>query len=379
MTKNKKDKNVLGIVSGVLYGIVGFILGFSLVVEMPTDSNYAVTMLFFITLVFVSMYVHVIIHEAGHLIFGLLSGYKFSSFRVGVFTIMKDENRNFKFKLMRVPGTAGQCLLEPPEPRDGEIPVIMYNLGGVIMNVLLACVSMAALIITNVIGIPKLILLSLVCNGFALAITNGVPMKSSMIANDGANLLAACEDKEGNRALYNTLMLACYQSRGYRMKDIPDEYFRFPDPLAMHNVLRASEAMFCVDRVKDTGLLGDAEDLIDIALEYSGALCGIYKNVLKSDKLFVSIMAGKDGEYIEKLLDKDMKKQLRVLQNAMYGVYTVYAYEKLYRGDLERAHKIRQRFEKRSLKYPYKGERETVMMLLRRVDTQWEFWHMPRV
>lgn len=30
-----------------------------------------------------SMYLQIIIHEAGHLIFGLLSGYRFSSFRIG--------------------------------------------------------------------------------------------------------------------------------------------------------------------------------------------------------------------------------------------------------------------------------------------------------
>ena len=39
------------------------------------------------------VYIQIIFHEAGHLVFGLLSGYRFVSFRVGSFTIVKDCTR----------------------------------------------------------------------------------------------------------------------------------------------------------------------------------------------------------------------------------------------------------------------------------------------
>ena len=39
-------------------------------------------------LLYVAMFLQLVIHEAGHLVFGLLSGYRFSSFRIGSFMLL---------------------------------------------------------------------------------------------------------------------------------------------------------------------------------------------------------------------------------------------------------------------------------------------------
>ena len=83
------------------------------------------------------MYVQLIIHELGHLIFGLLSGYKFSSFRIGNLMLLKTGGK-LKIKKLKIAGTAGQCLMSPPDMKDNKMPVIAYNLGGAILN-LLSC------------------------------------------------------------------------------------------------------------------------------------------------------------------------------------------------------------------------------------------------
>ena len=46
---------------------------------------------------FISYLLIIIIHEAGHLVFGLLSGYKYLLFRVGSLTLIKRNNK-FEFK-----------------------------------------------------------------------------------------------------------------------------------------------------------------------------------------------------------------------------------------------------------------------------------------
>ena len=84
------------------------------------------------------MYLQLIIHELGHLIFGLLSGYKFSSFRIGNIILLK-HRKKLKFKKLKIAGTAGQCLMSPPEIKDGKVPVFLYNLGGALLN-LISCV-----------------------------------------------------------------------------------------------------------------------------------------------------------------------------------------------------------------------------------------------
>ena len=50
------------------------------------------------------MYLQLIIHELGHLIFGLLSGYKFSSFRIFNFMLIKEDGK-FKIKNLSFPET----------------------------------------------------------------------------------------------------------------------------------------------------------------------------------------------------------------------------------------------------------------------------------
>ncbi len=372
--KNKKKNGLLGAVSITVYFAVGIILGLSADMEISMLEEPIRAMLILSGAVLASIYAQVIVHESGHLIFGLLSGYKFSSFRIGVFTLMKSENDRFCLKLMRVPGTAGQCLLAPPEPVNGMIPHRLYNMGGVIMNIVISAVILVLKISFGVKGAGGLFLLTLTLMGLALAITNGIPMRSKLICNDGMNALYA-NDPSSNRAFYNTLKIAWYQSKGYRMKDMPSEIFRFPDSEGLKNPLIASEAVFMIERVMDSGYLGEASDLIDITLRDGEALNGLYTRLLKSDRLYVSLMAGREVSYIESLLDKEMIKLLKALPNAMFGIYTVYAYEKLYKGNLEKADKLRQSFSKRSRSFPYRGEMETVQALMDRVDAQWDFWN----
>ena len=83
----------------------------------------------------VVLYLQIVIHEGGHLLFGLLSGYRFLSFRVGSFMWIRQEGK-LRFKRLSLAGTGGQCLMDPPDLVDGTLPVGLYNLGGSILNLI---------------------------------------------------------------------------------------------------------------------------------------------------------------------------------------------------------------------------------------------------
>ena len=89
--------------------------------------------------------VQIILHEAGHLVFGLLSGYKFVSFRVGAVTLIR-RNGKYCVKKYRVIGTGGQCLLTPPDLPLEKMPFFWYNAGGVIVNLLLGTIALAIML-----------------------------------------------------------------------------------------------------------------------------------------------------------------------------------------------------------------------------------------
>lgn len=79
-----------------IVGCIAFIIRVSNRLESAGESM-GVSFLF-MALLFVGMYVafflQILIHEAGHLIFGLLTGYQFRSFDIGGFTWVKEGEKS---------------------------------------------------------------------------------------------------------------------------------------------------------------------------------------------------------------------------------------------------------------------------------------------
>ena len=73
----------------------------------------------------VAFILQIVLHEGGHLLFGLLSGYRFVSFRIFNWTLIRQEGK-FRLKRFGIAGTGGQCLMLPPDKPLEEIPVALY-------------------------------------------------------------------------------------------------------------------------------------------------------------------------------------------------------------------------------------------------------------
>ncbi len=77
--------------------------------EKTAGEMIVIGILFFLEL-YLALILQIIIHEGGHLLFGLYSGYRFSSFRIGSFMWLK-EGGSLKLKRLSIAGTGGQCLM----------------------------------------------------------------------------------------------------------------------------------------------------------------------------------------------------------------------------------------------------------------------------
>ena len=189
---------ILGImiVGGLIGYAVGKIAGDSL---SKVDTPNTILLLIAGVIVFI---LQIIVHEAGHLFFGLLSGYKFISFRVFDFKITKDENGKFKIRYERLAGTGGQCLMRAPEYVEGKFKYKLYLLGGVTFNLLFSIVFWLIL--------PNYYTLLFALIGFALAFLNLIPMGF----NDGMTFYHASKDETTRFVLYLQLEYVYYQSIG---------------------------------------------------------------------------------------------------------------------------------------------------------------------
>ena len=172
-----------------------------------------------------SIFLQVLLHEGGHLVCGLATGYRFVSFRIFNLTFIRKDGK-LCIKRFSLAGTGGQCLLTPPERPLEDIPTTLYNLGGVLANLLTAILAFLPLLTVD--GLPyllKFFLLMLSLIGILLAGMNGIPMKMGGIGNDADNMCLLLKDSKSKQALVTQLRINALVQEGMRPKDMPAEWF----------------------------------------------------------------------------------------------------------------------------------------------------------
>ena len=120
MNKSKKKIKWQKCIGFLFLILIGAISGLVMVMYLDryTENLPLHKQLLFLLALFIGTYaasfVHMILHEAGHLIFGLMTGYKFNSFRIASFMWIR-ENGKLRLKRHSLAGTGGQCLMTPPD------------------------------------------------------------------------------------------------------------------------------------------------------------------------------------------------------------------------------------------------------------------------
>lgn len=180
---------------------------------------------------------HIIIHEAGHLVFGLMTGYKFLSFRVYSFMFIKKNDHIYRRKYS-LKGTAGQCLMYPPKRNeDGSFPFVLYNLGGGLSNLAISLILLIAVLFTHNI-IIRVICIDAVLAGLLTAVTNIIPLNYG-IQNDGMNLKSMLKDETMQDAFYLQLKMNAELSDGKKITDYTPDTFILPEDSDDTNMLTA--------------------------------------------------------------------------------------------------------------------------------------------
>ncbi len=316
----------------------------------------------------VSLFLQLIIHETGHLVFGLLSGYRFSSFRIGSFMWMK-VNGKLVCKKLTVAGTGGQCLMIPPELQDGKIPVLMYNLGGSIMNLVVGAVFFALYLLTRQNVWVSGFCLAMAMLGVTVALMNGIPLKLGMVDNDGYNALNLGKDTASMHGFWMQLKLNDELAKGKRLRDMPEEWFAVPSDEEMKNGLVAAQGVFATNRLMDRQHFEQADQLIAHMLTLDSGIVGLHRNLMLCDRLYCELIRENRREVIEKLHTKDLQKFMKTMKDYPSVIRTEYAYALLALKDMEKAEQIRKHFEKIGETHPYPGDVQSEQDMMKIAET----------
>lgn len=348
--------------AGVALGVV---IGIALIGVLDTDvslGEYLLTLAVFLVTVYIAYFLQTIMHEAGHLIFGLMTGYRFASFRVGSI-ILTRENGKFRFGRYSLAGTGGQCLLAPPEEKDGKIPYALYNAGGVIMNVILGIAGLTLYFVLHDENLFGAWLFAFALIGFLSAMINGIPMQIGLVNNDGYNILSLGRDAHAQRAFLAQLKINELMTDGVRLRDMPEELFRIPEDADMSNPINNAISVFACNRLVDRHEFEEAKQAIDAVLK-NRSVMGIYKNMLVCDLAFCRLVTG-ETEAAAMLLSEPQKKFMEMMKNNPSIIRTWYAYYLIYAKDVAKSAESKNKFAKTVSAYPYRGEAESETELIK--------------
>lgn len=374
MKERKKAAQIAGTVAQMLSGLlVGGLCGLLLVTQLGpvlfAEGMTGITFFLILGCLLVSIYlfafIHIVAHEAGHLIGGLLTGYCFSSFRVGSLMILRSHGKLI-CKRLHIAGTGGQCLMEPPALVNGLCPVFLYNLGGPLMNLLLAAIAgILSLPLHTPTAALALQLFALI--GLFIALTNGIPMRMGGVDNDGYNARSLKRDKAALRAFWIQMQIAAQSVQGVRLKNMPEAWFDLPTQEQMGNNLIASLAVFRCNRLMDELRVSEAAAAIDSLLAQKSGILGLHRNLLQCEQLFLELVGENRPEVTARLHTKDLAKFIKSMRNYPSVLRLQYAWAKLALRDEAAAAQLLQQFEKIANQYPYTseiaGERELLSLV----------------
>lgn len=189
---SQKSRKTAGVLLMILSVAAGGAAGYGLAAFADLSGAETGEFLFMMAGLIISIYIgsflQTVIHEGGHLIFGLLSGYRFCSFRVGSFMWIQKGGK-IVFRRFSLAGTGGQCLMGPPDLTDGKVPYILYNLGGVLMNLISAAIFFGIALLLRENFAVLVFFAAAAAMGLLLALMNGIPLKLAMVNNDGQNII----------------------------------------------------------------------------------------------------------------------------------------------------------------------------------------------
>ena len=324
-------KQILRMIAGLLIGVVIGLVGAAVIVVLFMDvsmeeylqklssiawGEMMLAMLVGVISFLVATFLHIIIHEGGHLVCGLLTGYRFVSFRVFNWTFIRESGK-LRIKHFSVAGTGGQCLMAPPNKPLDEIPVTWYNLGGVLAN--LVCVG-AAFLFLQLTDNPfvETFLIIFIIFGLFLILMNGIPMTIGGVSNDANNVILLRKDKASKRALMIQLEGNALTQQGVRPCDMPSEWFLIDEAYADYkNPLLVNIRLMAASRLLDEEKWEEAYVALTGIYEHKADIMGLYVKEVACELLFSAMVTGRTEQASALYADNELKNYIQQFKGVM--------------------------------------------------------------
>lgn len=359
----------MGALGGLALGMMMDIFVGGEINEVFSLSAFVLEIAFLIIGFMLGFIIHIVVHEAGHLIAGLLSGYEFISFRIGTLTLIKEAGC-FKWKKFSVQGTAGQCLMMPPSVNPKHCPYILYNLGGILINLLLSVVSLCLVLFFP---LPKFLAsfgVLLMFTGILCVLMNGIPLKIGGSPNDGFNVLEISRQLNSRYAFYSQLRCIGLIHQGVRPKDLSLDCFELPNPSSDYTALvlglKGLEASYYQDRHEFVKAREIFEEILSSVEDIP-----LYRYEAQCELLFYELMGECREEVLQTYQSKELKQYVKAMKTHISKKRLLIAHALMVENNEEKANELMKEFERVARQYPAQAEVESERELIAFIKEQW--------
>lgn len=363
-------KTLLRLIGGLLLGaVIGLIIVVPVIAVMDGESvttvarnicdkftlNKVVAIAWMLLAALIAAILNIVLHEVGHLVAGLMTGYKFVSYRFFNWTLIRKDGR-LQWRNFELEGTGGQCLMFPPDKPLEEIDTRWYNAGGVLAQII---ITLLAIVLLWALDLPDwldMLLGMMALFGILGVLTNGIPMKLGGVANDGYNLLQLDKDLAAKQSFCNVLELNARNQGGETYGQMPERLFIIPKPTDWKNPMHVASVLASATRKQALHQWEDSYGLLTVACCYKSEIMVLYMQELENMMTLACIATGRDDEARQHYTDDIAKYVARHAPTQSDKQLTTMAVALALEGDRPKAEQILRKLETERDKYIHQGD-----------------------
>ncbi len=240
-----------------------------------------------------SYLVQIVIHETGHLLFGLLTKYKLITFRIYCFAIIRGENGGFSVRNYHRSGSLGQCLMLAPEKEN--YPYKLITLGGILLNLLTAVMATIILVYQpHLLFVHRLGVILFAFYGYGFAFLNLIPFQNSGTMTDGRVLSVLSKNQFARTSNKIQLRVAQYLIYGKTYGELPLNLFHVPKGEDLTNPIIGYHKILESYYYMDYRLWDKVKECLDEFCPVMDKLPRWLKHTILIEEVFISIMQRDD-------------------------------------------------------------------------------------
>ncbi|MFL2104300.1 hypothetical protein [Desemzia sp. FAM 23991] len=280
---------------------------------------------YFFSLTVLSFFVfaglQIILHEAGHFLCGWATGYRFLSYRIFSFVVLKEKGK-LVFKRQTVNEAVAQCLMVPDkEWNPTRYPYKLYLSGGVLFN---AICSLSALFLLTSDFIPAIFPLLFSGIGLFLTLSNGLPKRM----NDGAILKKCRKNPAYRQMMYHQLRTVYYLTESRTLTSLPPESFELFDEVELSDPFSLYVMRLEYYKYLEQFQFDKAAVLVEKQWNIKDKLVPLDRMMVQAEKLFCLSLHRQSAEEATKMYHQTdvqlMQKYEQITFKRIFATYFLY-------------------------------------------------------